>query len=103
MGHSYLWVKAFHIVFISSWFAGLFYLPRLFVNLAILFMALSFMWWGRDFYIQGSRQQSEISGLPMIYIYGAWPLAGATWTLFTLERIWNDFANFRMGEFNGAR
>jgi putative membrane protein len=29
-----LWVKAFHIVFIASWFAGLFYLPRLFVNLA---------------------------------------------------------------------
>ena len=31
MGNSYLWVKAFHIVFVASWFAGLFYLPRLFV------------------------------------------------------------------------
>ena len=29
-----LWIKALHIVFIASWFAGLFYLPRLFVNLA---------------------------------------------------------------------
>ena len=29
-----LWLKAFHIVFVASWFAGLFYLPRLFVNLA---------------------------------------------------------------------
>lgn len=29
-----LWVKAFHIIFVTSWFAGLFYLPRLFVNLA---------------------------------------------------------------------
>jgi protoporphyrinogen IX oxidase len=29
-----LWVKAFHIIFIASWFAGLFYLPRIFVNLA---------------------------------------------------------------------
>ena len=29
-----LWIKAFHIVFIASWFAGLFYLPRIFVNLA---------------------------------------------------------------------
>jgi len=29
-----LWIKAFHIVFVASWFAGLFYLPRLFVNLA---------------------------------------------------------------------
>lgn len=29
-----LWIKAFHIVFVASWFAALFYLPRLFVNLA---------------------------------------------------------------------
>jgi len=29
-----LWLKAFHIVFVASWFAGLFYLPRIFVNLA---------------------------------------------------------------------
>ncbi|WP_368649275.1 CopD family protein [Castellaniella ginsengisoli] len=29
-----LWVKAFHILFVTSWFAGLFYLPRLYVNLA---------------------------------------------------------------------
>ncbi|HEX8611560.1 MAG TPA: CopD family protein [Telluria sp.] len=29
-----LWIKAFHIIFIASWFAGLFYLPRIFVNLA---------------------------------------------------------------------
>lgn len=26
-----LWVKAFHIIFMVTWFAGLFYLPRLFV------------------------------------------------------------------------
>ena len=31
-----LWIKAFHIVFVVSWFAGLFYLPRLFVNLAMV-------------------------------------------------------------------
>jgi putative membrane protein len=34
MSSGYLWVKAFHIVFVASWFAGLFYLPRLLVNLA---------------------------------------------------------------------
>lgn len=34
--NGYLWVKALHIVFITSWFAGLFYLPRIFVNLASL-------------------------------------------------------------------
>ena len=31
-----LWIKAFHIVFVTSWFASLFYLPRIFVNLALL-------------------------------------------------------------------
>lgn len=31
-----LWIKALHIVFVTSWFAGLFYLPRLFVNHAMV-------------------------------------------------------------------
>lgn len=29
-----LWIKSLHIIFLFSWFAGLFYLPRIFVNLA---------------------------------------------------------------------
>ncbi len=31
-----LWVKSLHIIFVTSWFAGLFYLPRLFVNHAMV-------------------------------------------------------------------
>jgi protoporphyrinogen IX oxidase len=31
-----LWIKALHIVLVVSWFAGLFYLPRIFVNLAMV-------------------------------------------------------------------
>ena len=31
-----LWIKSFHIIFVTSWFAGLFYLPRLFVNHAMV-------------------------------------------------------------------
>ena len=31
----YLWIKAFHIIMVVSWFAGLFYLPRIFVNHAM--------------------------------------------------------------------
>jgi putative membrane protein len=31
-----LWIKALHIVFVASWFAGLFYLPRIFVNLTMV-------------------------------------------------------------------
>ncbi|ASK27300.1 CopD family protein [Neisseria chenwenguii] len=30
----YLWFKLFHVFFIIAWFAGLFYLPRIYVNLA---------------------------------------------------------------------
>lgn len=29
-----LWLKSLHLLFVISWFAGLFYLPRLYVNLA---------------------------------------------------------------------
>jgi protoporphyrinogen IX oxidase len=36
MSSGYLWIKAFHIVFVASWFAGLFYLPRIFINLAMV-------------------------------------------------------------------
>ncbi|HWS76366.1 MAG TPA: CopD family protein [Quisquiliibacterium sp.] len=31
-----LWVKTLHLMFVTSWFAGLFYLPRIFVNLAMV-------------------------------------------------------------------
>jgi putative membrane protein len=36
-----LWLKAFHVVFVVTWFAGLFYLPRLFVYHATTTDALS--------------------------------------------------------------
>src|SRR5690606_15595856 len=35
MDGAYPWVKALHIIFVTCWFAGLFYLPRIFVNLAM--------------------------------------------------------------------
>ena len=31
MTTGYLWIKAFHLIFVITWMAGLFYLPRLFV------------------------------------------------------------------------
>ena len=33
---SYATIKALHIIFVTSWFAGLFYLPRILVNLAMV-------------------------------------------------------------------
>ena len=32
----FLWMKALHVIFVVSWFAGLFYLPRIYVNLAMI-------------------------------------------------------------------
>lgn len=31
---AYFWVKILHILVVTSWFAGLFYLPRIYVNMA---------------------------------------------------------------------
>lgn len=31
-----LWIKALHLILVASWFAALFYLPRLYVNLAVV-------------------------------------------------------------------
>lgn len=33
--HLMIWIKALHLIFMVAWFAGLFYLPRLFVNHAM--------------------------------------------------------------------
>ena len=75
---------------------------KLFVHFAILVMAMSFLWWGQDFYVLGARQRSEIFGLPMWMIYIAWPIAGGTWALFTIERIFDDFQKFKEGDLDGA-
>jgi len=37
METTYLWLKTLHIIFMVTWFAGLFYLPRLFVYHAMSF------------------------------------------------------------------
>jgi TRAP-type C4-dicarboxylate transport system permease small subunit len=53
-------------------------------------VALTFVIYGYDFAILGSRQRSEISGLPMLSIYIAWPLAGITWIAFLGEKFRED-------------
>ena len=75
---------------------------KLFVHLAMLMAALTFLRYGYDFAILGSRQRSEIAGLPMLAIYSAWPLAGLTWALFLGEKIWDDLAAYRRKVAYGA-
>jgi TRAP-type C4-dicarboxylate transport system permease small subunit len=75
---------------------------RLFVQLAVLAAALTFLRYGWDFAVLGSRQRSEIASLPMLAIYVAWPLAGASWALFTAEKMIDAIADYRKGRVHGA-
>ena len=75
----------------------------LIAHAAVLTVAVTFLWYGWDFAVLGSRQQSEISGLPMLSIYIAWPMAGATWLLFIAERVWDAVVVYRRGGSVGTR
>ena len=76
---------------------------KLFVYTAMTVAALTFVLYGYDFAILGSRQRSEIAGLPMLAIYIGWPVAGATWIVFLAEKIWDEIANYRSGAVHGTR
>ena len=58
---------------------------RLFVDFMVFLVAMIFIVWGWPLVKFGLLQTSEISELPMVTIYIAWPLAGATWMLFLGE------------------
>ena len=58
---------------------------RLFVDFMVFLVAMIFIVWGWPLVKFGLLQTSEISELPMVTIYIAWPLAGVTWILFLGE------------------
>ena len=68
---------------------------RLFVHGAMLIVAGIFVWFGYAFALFGLAQASELTGLNMITIHIAWPLAGAVMMLFLLEMIAADVALLR--------
>lgn len=61
------------------------------VHLLMLVMAGVFVRHGYDFAKFGAIQTSEMSGINMLSIYIAFPLAGLTWILFLAENIVGDF------------
>ena len=75
---------------------------KLIVYAVMLAVAITFIVWGYDFAILGSRQRSEIASLPMISIYIAWPIAGVSWILFLVEKIRNDIAEYQTGRADGT-
>ena len=73
------WVTAFHIIFMVVWFAGLFYLPRLFV-----YHAMCEDQPGKDRFIIMERKlyiMTHIGGVGTA-IFGFWLLFTYGWSLF---------------------
>ena len=70
---------------------------RILVHVAMLLVALIFVTYGYEFAKFGARQTSELSGLPMLTIYIAWPLAGVTWFAFLGEKLLEDIRLLRGG------
>lgn len=118
-----LWIKTFHIVFVVSWFAGLFYLPRIFVNLAmvpadsvaerdrlllmsrklyrfvtpIALLAIAFglwLWFGYGF--AGGWLHAKTALVLVLVVYHAWCgrlLAGFEQGLSNRSHVWFRFFN----------
>jgi len=72
-------------------------LSRLFVHGAMLVIALTFVVFGYRFALFGYDQDSELTGLNMLFIHAAWPLAGVAFTLFLAEKIRADLLLWRRG------
>jgi TRAP-type C4-dicarboxylate transport system permease small subunit len=63
---------------------------RLFARVAVLVIALVFVWAGYEFTQFGWYRFSELSELPLWMIHIAWPLAGLTWIVFLGEQMYDD-------------
>ncbi len=66
-----LWIKSLHLLFVIAWFAGLFYLPRILVNLAMEEDATArarLLLMGRKLY----RFMSPLSGLALLFGFWLW-------------------------------
>lgn len=76
-----LWLKAFHLIFMVTWFAGLFYLPRLFVYHAMSDDEISH----ERFKIMERKLFFGIMtpGMVLTFIFGIWMLTDYAWVLYS--------------------
>jgi len=75
-----MWLKAFHIIFMVTWFAGLFYLPRLFVYHAMSSDVVSI----ERFKIMERKLYFGIMtpGMILTLVFGGWMLHEYAWDLY---------------------
>jgi TRAP-type transport system small permease protein len=60
---------------------------RLVVHGFMLIVALVFVRYGWDYAVFGWQQESELTGINMLWIHAAYVLAGVTWVAFLGEKI----------------
>jgi TRAP-type C4-dicarboxylate transport system permease small subunit len=65
-------------------------MSRIVVHAGIFLVALIFLAFGWRFAQFGYDQSSELTGINMITIHIAWPVAGLTWVIFSLEKFYDD-------------
>jgi TRAP-type transport system small permease protein len=65
-------------------------IARMIVHVSILLVALIFVGFGWRFALFGWEQNSEMTGINMLSIHAAFPLAGICWVLFVLEHLLDD-------------
>ena len=70
---------------------------RLVSDVAVLGFALVFVWAGIEFTRFAWNRISELAELPLWLIHVAWPLCGASWLLFTGERLWDNLRTLVVG------
>lgn len=75
-----IWVKAFHLIFMVAWFAGLFYLPRLFVNHAMSDDASVKQQLG---VMETKLYRFITPWMVLTLAFGFWLLAGYGWAAFS--------------------
>ena len=75
-----LWIKALHLIFMVTWFAGLFYLPRLFVYHAQSTDKIS----SERFKVMERKLFYGIMtpGMIATFIFGIWMLLDYAWVLY---------------------
>lgn len=75
-----LWLKALHLIFMVTWFAGLFYLPRLFVYHAMSDDEIS----NARFKIMERKLFFGIMtpGMIITFIFGFWMLLAGDWAIY---------------------
>ena len=75
-----LWLKALHLIFMVTWFAGLFYLPRLFVYHAMSEDEIS----RERFKVMERKLYFGIMtpGMILTFVFGGWMLGDYAWALY---------------------